>query len=258
LRAPAKLQASASLARITAHAMTTSPQAQPGSTPHHAESARGAQARDRMLLAALDLFGRHGFDATTTRMVAQQASMNLGAIPYYFGAKEDLYAQAAAFLADFIESQQRQSLETMRACAASTPDKQALIDLLATHLVGLANTLLADQVPASWVQFFLRAQTECHSGHDLISLRVLQPLQAGVCEVLAKITGRLADDTATRVLAFILVQQVMCLRLFDGALKGHLGWDDITPERATQVLDTLGASLRAQLSAMVPSSPTTA
>jgi hypothetical protein len=140
----------------------------------------------------------------------------------------------------------------MKASAANAQDQRDLIDLLVTHLVGLAHTLLADQVPASWVQFFLRAQTECHSGHDLISLRVLQPLQASACEVLARIKGCSPEDTATRVLAFIIVQQVMCLRLFDGALKGHMGWDEITPERTDQLLATLDTTLRAQLYAVVP------
>ena len=37
------------------------------------DASRGAQARERMILAALDLFGKHGFDATTTRMIAQAA-----------------------------------------------------------------------------------------------------------------------------------------------------------------------------------------
>ncbi len=51
-----------------------------------------APTRLRMLHAALDLFGRHGFDATTTRMLTQAAGVNLGAIPYHFGSKEGLVA----------------------------------------------------------------------------------------------------------------------------------------------------------------------
>ena len=57
----------------------------------HEVSPKGALARERMLKVALDLFGKHGYDATTTRMVAQAAGMNLGSIPYYFGSKDDLY-----------------------------------------------------------------------------------------------------------------------------------------------------------------------
>ena len=49
---------------------------------HLPETARGLQARERMLRAALDQFGRHGFNGTTTRMIAAAAGMNLGAIPY--------------------------------------------------------------------------------------------------------------------------------------------------------------------------------
>ncbi|HET8868847.1 MAG TPA: TetR family transcriptional regulator, partial [Aquabacterium sp.] len=104
-------------------------------SPRPTEASRGAHARERMILAALDLFGRHGFDATTTRMIAQAASMNLGAIPYYFGTKEDLYAQAAGHLASFIEQAQAAPLARLREQSAQTPDTPGLIDLMVSFLL---------------------------------------------------------------------------------------------------------------------------
>src|SRR3989344_4920821 len=87
----------------------------PVTAPCLPETARGLQARERMLHAALDQFGRHGFDGTTTRMIAAAAGMNLGAIPYYFGTKEELYVEAAGFLADAIQARQREPLLLLQA-----------------------------------------------------------------------------------------------------------------------------------------------
>lgn len=62
--------------------------------PVPAKAARGdgAEARQRLLLAALALFADQGFAKTSTRAIAAAADMNIGAISYYFGDKAGLYA----------------------------------------------------------------------------------------------------------------------------------------------------------------------
>lgn len=51
----------------------------------------GAEARNRLLHAALHLFVEKGFSKTSTRDIAQTAGVNLAAIKYYFGDKAGLY-----------------------------------------------------------------------------------------------------------------------------------------------------------------------
>ena len=48
-------------------------------------------AKERLLEAATDVFGRYGYEAATTRMIAKEAKVNIAAIPYYFNGKEGLY-----------------------------------------------------------------------------------------------------------------------------------------------------------------------
>jgi AcrR family transcriptional regulator len=49
--------------------------------------------RDRILDAAERLFAQFGFDGTSLRQITVGASVNLAAVNYHFGSKEDLYAQ---------------------------------------------------------------------------------------------------------------------------------------------------------------------
>jgi AcrR family transcriptional regulator len=51
----------------------------------------GAQARLRLLRAALECFATLGYNKTSTRQIAQAAGVNLAAINYYFGSKAELY-----------------------------------------------------------------------------------------------------------------------------------------------------------------------
>ncbi|MEW5739631.1 MAG: TetR family transcriptional regulator [Myxococcota bacterium] len=49
-----------------------------------------AQTKEKILEAADVLFGELGFDATTTRDIAERSGVNKALIHYHFGAKDDL------------------------------------------------------------------------------------------------------------------------------------------------------------------------
>lgn len=234
------------------------------------ETARGLQARERMLRAALEQFGRHGFDGTTTRMIASAAGMNLGAIPYYFGTKEELYIEAAGFLADAIQARQREPLLMWRArgttgAASEMPrgntaepevaERDALIERVVAFLCDQARVLLADDFPAEWVQFFLRLQAEEGPALERLFSQVVAPMQDAVEGLVARICGREASHALPRAITFLAAHQVMSLRLSDALLLRRLGWDRFTPERIDQLLDLIAISLRAQLAALAPTAP---
>ena len=62
-------------------------------TVAHAKPLRsdGAEARSRLLDAALALFAEKGFAKASTREIAHAAQVNVAAISYYFGDKTKLY-----------------------------------------------------------------------------------------------------------------------------------------------------------------------
>jgi AcrR family transcriptional regulator len=53
--------------------------------------ADGEESRKRLMMVALKLFAAHGFEATSTRLIAKEANVNISAIAYYFGDKAGLY-----------------------------------------------------------------------------------------------------------------------------------------------------------------------
>lgn len=85
---------------------TSSPPSAPGliapirefvsTTPPDLRTPDAESPRGRILLAALRLFAEHGFDATSTRAVAEAAGVNLAMIHYYFGSKQQLYHRVIA------------------------------------------------------------------------------------------------------------------------------------------------------------------
>jgi TetR/AcrR family transcriptional regulator, regulator of cefoperazone and chloramphenicol sensitivity len=65
--------------------------ASPGAGGPAAPSAAAEDARQRLLLAGLRLFAQQGYANTSTRELAEAASVNVAAISYYFGDKAGLY-----------------------------------------------------------------------------------------------------------------------------------------------------------------------
>jgi AcrR family transcriptional regulator len=57
-------------------------------------SERQEATRERLLSATLDVLGSHGVAQTTSREIATAAGVNLQAITYHFGSKDELVGQA--------------------------------------------------------------------------------------------------------------------------------------------------------------------
>ena len=65
-------------------------------------------ARERILEAALDLFGERGLTGTTVRDIAARAKVNVAAISYHFGGKDELYRAVAGMVIGSIEARVRE------------------------------------------------------------------------------------------------------------------------------------------------------
>lgn len=73
--------------------MTTTSAPTQTTTTVGASFERGPDVRAHLLDVAEELFAQHGFVATSTRMVARAANVNLGSLHYYFASKEALYLE---------------------------------------------------------------------------------------------------------------------------------------------------------------------
>ncbi|WP_431806689.1 TetR family transcriptional regulator [Microbacterium paraoxydans] len=54
----------------------------------------GSDSRERILAAAVDEFGEHGYDGSTVRSIAGRAGVDSALVHHYFGTKADLFAEA--------------------------------------------------------------------------------------------------------------------------------------------------------------------
>lgn len=100
-------------------------------TRRNTASARGADTRRRLIETAIDVFATHGYDGTSTRLLAERAGVNLPAIQYHFGSKEGLYRAVVGYFADYIEQQMAPvGVRVKAAFAAGKPSRGVALRLL--------------------------------------------------------------------------------------------------------------------------------
>jgi len=62
------------------------------------EGSEQTKTRERILTVACEVFAEQGFRDTTIRDICQQAAVNVAAVNYYFGSKENLYEEVCKYL----------------------------------------------------------------------------------------------------------------------------------------------------------------
>ena len=83
--------------------------------------------RVRILDAAELLFTEYGFETTTLRQITSAAAVNLAAVNYHFGSKEELIREVFRRRLTWLNQQRLQELERLEAEAAGAPLKPSRI-----------------------------------------------------------------------------------------------------------------------------------
>jgi AcrR family transcriptional regulator len=73
-----------------------------------------ASARVRLLNAAEELFADLGFNGASVRQIVEKAEVNLGALPYYFGTKENLFKQVLLRRAEPLRDERKRLIEELQ------------------------------------------------------------------------------------------------------------------------------------------------
>ncbi|PDT38323.1 TetR family transcriptional regulator [Rhizobium sp. M10] len=210
-------------------------------------SARADVARQKMLSAALDVFGRYGFDGASTRQLTEAAGVNLQAIPYYFGSKEGLYIATAEYLMARIDThigdmRARIGTHLLSLEAAGKPLGEAEARRFLTDILQTMVTLFVGKESESWARFLIREQMEPTEAFA----RVYQGIMRPMIEIGRRLIGAILREDPTsehvRLRTFSLLGSILVFRVTHAAVLAQMEWDVIGPEQV-QILRGLAAEL---------------
>ena len=200
---------------------------------------RGAETRQRLLEAAVDVFGRQGFEGASTREIAKAAKANLAAIVYHFGSKEALHVAAAEYI-----SGRAVALVGPALSAANTPDavaspaaaRAALITVFETY----ADILLGEREAERWARFIVREQMQPTAAFEVI-YRMIGGAHATCARLVAIVIGRDPEDETVRLMVFTLMGQILVFRVAHALVLRGMGWRTLG-ERQRAIIKRLVAA----------------
>ena len=215
--------------------------------PESTQLSSAEQTRLALIRAALTLFGRHGYDATTTREIAAAARANIGSIAYHFGGKDGLHAACAQHIVEAIRGVAGDALEVPEVAPDISPEQAGMI--LEGALSRMVSFIVARPEGGEIVQFILRELNRPTSALNTIYFGVFEPVHKRLCVIWSAATGEAPDSQRTMLTVFTLLGQVVYFRIGREAVSRRIGWKAIGPTEADAIMDVARANLRAILAA---------
>jgi AcrR family transcriptional regulator len=211
--------------------------------------ARGDETRLRIIDAAIELFGEHGFEGASTRDIAARAGVNAPALQYYFENKEGVYRACAEYIADDawvnFEPVVHHATEVLRA----NGDTPALIDAFIRIQEAVADRMFIKGCMPNQRLFFAREQAgqEPSIASEILTRRVRQPLNDVGAKLIAQITGTAPDDPVTLIRLLSLHGQLLMFHVAPATTLALLGWKEIDAGKRELLKATVAAQTRTLL-----------
>lgn len=218
-------------------------------TPKQGTYQRGEDSRQRIIEAALEIFGRYGYEGASTRQLAQAAQVNLAAIAYYFGGKEGLYQAVAEHIIGILSARQAPVVAKAKA-ALSDPQMTAdqALALLLQVLDSMADMVIGAEAADRWARFLMREQMDPTPAFDILYDGFMRRLHGTCSALIARVIGAAPEDEEVLVRASTVIGQVMVFRAARAAIQRRLGWDDFGPERVAAIKRVVRDQVTAMLS----------
>ena len=201
--------------------------------------ADGAASRARILEAAGKLFAEHSFSSVSVRRIAKAAGVNLSAIGYHFGGKEELYGAVLRQLVTDTAPLIGPAIAHLDAGVAAAGDRRALARVMAAFLRGLLGSILGTERMRWQIALMLREFHQPSSWFPMLLEERVHPLHNAVAGLVGAANGRAAEAPETRLLTAALIGQCMALGAARRVVWARLDWDEYTPERVDFVIATI-------------------
>lgn len=218
------------------------------SPPTERQPARGEETRQRLIQTALDLFGRHGYEAVSTRALADAADANIAAISYHFGSKDGLYRAA---MEQLIESMTARVGGPAAVVARLVDDPEAtreqLVDAILQLVERFATTLIPDGPAEIWARFVIREQMDPSPNFDLIFKGIIGPTHRALTALVARVKGLPPESEEARLHVFLILGQVLVFRAARATVMRAMNWQHVTEKEFSTVKHLLLQQVAATL-----------
>lgn len=206
---------------------------------------KGEQTRERILEAALEAFGSVGFQAATTRQIAERAGVNLPALKYYFDGKEGLYLACARAI---VERYEERMLDLVRGASADVrkglaPDEARA--LLKRVMAALAATMAGAENTEIQSAFVMREMSERGPAFAILYDQLWAPGVDLTARLISRIMGERTTSRAACIHALLLVSSLSGFSTARPVALKFLKWRDAADDRFAAIMEVIDRQIDA-------------
>lgn len=177
----------------------------------------GKGVRDRLLDVAEDFFAERGFDGTSIRDLAAGADCNIASVNYYFGSKENLYAEVWRRHLLILRDARISSIDEVMSKSGGKPRLEDLLRTFASAFIGP----FVDESGSRLITLIAREMINPHLPSSMFGNDVIRPTISAVQKALTQACPDLPESKVPLVMFSLIGQLVHTIRM-----KAMSEWTD--------------------------------
>ncbi len=200
----------------------------------------GDETRQRLIDAGVEIFGQYGYEAATTRMLAEAAGVNLAAIPYHFGGKEGLYhavvKSVGENIIELLDEEKSKAIETVRNENATPDEVLATLDGV---IRGFGRILISSDLGRRAAPIIMREQALPTTAFDQLYEDHLRSIHEVVTFLVARLKGLPPDSEGAILCAHAIIGQVVVFRMMRETAIRRLALDTFDNQKTEKICDVI-------------------
>ncbi|MFK8048451.1 MAG: CerR family C-terminal domain-containing protein [Halioglobus sp.] len=199
----------------------------------HTPANRSEKTRDALLNAAVNVFGKAGYDAASNRAIAEAAGANQALIGYHFGGKRGLYLAVFEHITeqwqlDLLPVVSRLRTQFATISMSDNDRRERCIAFIETLLFAMLDNLNRPETKA-WARLIMREQQDPSDAFEVLYEGFMKQLLGALSEFAAMAEGIAEENDATRMRGIFLASHILIFAMAPSAVGRHLGWTESTP-----------------------------
>lgn len=208
---------------------------------------RGNPTRLALLQAATNVFSEVGFDAASTRAIADAAGVNQALIGYHFGGKDGIYTAVFDNIVTQARARLTPALDAARAALKDARNKQAAgADGLKVIARGML-AMIAMPETEQWARLIIREQQSPSRAFDILYEGFMGKVLETATLLVAAARPDLTPKNA-RLLTLTILSQVFFFRMAHAGILRHMKWQEIGRKETAAIEKTLITNIDTLLS----------
>jgi TetR/AcrR family transcriptional regulator, regulator of cefoperazone and chloramphenicol sensitivity len=193
-----------------------------------------SEAPARLLQAARKLFAEKGVAATSIRELAQEAGVNVAAVNYHFGDKEQLYLETLRFCYRTCGVLNERGNEILQG-AIKAGTRQAALNGIRDYVHQLMHALFFSEDARLQAKLLFREMSDPTPALEVIVREFISPKRELLCKLIVQAKPELAHDRNLTLYASSIIGQILYYRTSLPVFLRLFETHEMTPELAEQI-----------------------